>query len=83
MQLEEKELPKIEEEIETSFKIAAQKKQIIEELVTLEKPVEESTITIGKPKEPEKIIEEVHQEIKITKKKKSIPEIKQEDAQQV
>ena len=80
MQLEEKPI-EVEEEME-SVKLKPKKKSIVEELITLEQPTE-STITIGKPKEPEKIIEEVHQEIKITKKKKSIPEIKQEDSQQV
>jgi hypothetical protein len=71
------------EEIKTSFKIAQQKKEIIEEFVTLEQPTE-TTIKLEKPKEKEeKPVQESHEEIKITKKKKSIPEVKKEEVQEV
>ena len=80
MQLEEKPI-EVEEEME-SVKLKPKKKSIAEELITLEQPTE-STFTLEKPKEEEKIIEEVHQEIKIIKKKKSIPQLKEDQVQEV
>lgn len=55
------------------------KKKSISEQAIPEHPTEASVTLERKPS----VVEEIHQEIKITKKKKSIPEIKPDEAPEV
>ena len=65
------------EDVETSFKLAPKKPETIEEFVTLEQPTEAS-VTLEKPERPsEEVVEE--SQVILKKKKKSVSEVKPDE----